>query len=237
MSIKAVLLDLDDTLITSNQIYDKALRYCSDFLADLYGLDKEKFFQISVQKHILIQDNFPSVHTRHSRILVFRFALEEAHVKYNLAVLPEVEDMYWNYFLDTVQVFPEVFDTLEELRKQGYLLAVVSDGSLALRIRKVEKTHILPFLDEVVASEEVIFEKPFSAIFTLALSRLQVEPEQAIMLGNDYKSDIRGAQMLGIKAGLFNPPKFANILGDPSDTTPDFEISRFSELLEVVKKW
>ncbi len=237
MSIKAVLLDLDDTLITSSQVYRKALRYCSDFLANLYNLDKDEFFNISVQKHLLIQDNFPTVHTRHSRILVFRFALEEANVKYDLAILPEVEDMYWNYFLDTVQVFPEVFDTLSELKKMGLYLAVISDGSLALRIRKLEKTHILPFLDQVVASEEVIFEKPFSAIFTLALSRLQVEPEQAIMLGNDYKSDIRGAQMVGIKAGLFNPPKLGAVVGDPSDTTPDFEISRFSELLEVVKKW
>ena len=231
---KALLLDLDDTLVNSGQVYNKALRYTSDFLAERYDLDPEKFYKIAMKKHLIVQRNFPTVHTRHSRILVFRMALSDILDKIDLSVLPMVEDMYWDFFLANIKVFPHVKSTLKYLRGEGIQLAVVSDGSLELRIRKLQATGLIDYVDEVVASEEVIFEKPFSAIFTLALSRLQVDPEHTVMLGNDYKNDVRGAQMVGITAGIFDPPQDGNVQGQDGTIVPDFIIHDFKEIREII---
>lgn len=224
-------MDLDDTLITSGQVYDKALKFTSNFLSDKYLLDKETFFKIVLEKHSIIDKNFPTIHTRHSRILVFRMALDEVVKKYDIGILPYVEDMYWEYFLNEVRVFPGVLKTLEKLRLMGVKLAIVSDGDLSLRIRKASAKNLLKYIDELVASEEVIFEKPFSAIFTLAMSRLDVKPGQTIMIGNDYKSDIRGAQLVGIRSGIFLPKVHSNPRNYDASIKPDFEFHVFNEIL------
>ncbi len=232
MKYKALLLDLDDTLTKSSNVYDKALRFGARFLSEKYNLDENKFYDTVLEKHLIVHRNFPSVHTRHSRILVYRMALDDHLKDYELALLPDVEDMYWDYFMKNLELYPDVSGTLKKVKASGVKTAIVSDGDLSLRIRKANSLGLLEYIDEVVASEEVIFEKPFSAIFTLALSRLKVQPSEAVMLGNNYKCDIRGAQMVGIRAGIFNPAEDGHVEGQDGTIVADFEISTYPELLK-----
>lgn len=142
--------------------------------------------------------------------------------------------MYWDYFLNEVELYPNVIETLDKIREKGIGTAIVSDGDLSLRIRKAGSVGLIEHVDEIVCSEEVIFEKPFSAIFTLALSRLQVEPDEALMVGNNYKNDIRGAQLVGMDAALFNPVENGNVEGQDGYIQADFEFGDYSELLQVL---
>jgi putative hydrolase of the HAD superfamily len=235
LKYQAALLDLDDTLLKSSLIYDEALRFTSDYLAHKYDLDKEEFAKNIEDKHLIVHRNFPTVHTRHSRILVYRMALEETGIDYDLTHLPKVENMYWEFFLDNVEIYPGVSETLSRIKSAGMKIGIVSDGDLSLRIRKVKASGLIKFIDKLVASEEVIFEKPFSAIFTLALSRLNVQPSESVMLGNDFKSDVRGAQMVGVKAGIFNPEKDSAVLNNDGTVKADFEIKAFPQLLEELE--
>ncbi|MCA9376350.1 HAD-IA family hydrolase [Candidatus Nomurabacteria bacterium] len=228
---EALLVDLDDTLIRSSTLYNRATKFVATYLARKYSLDLDPFYEVVQEKHQIVQRNFPTVHTRHSRILVFRMALDQVVQKYDLSLLPDIEDMYWNFFLDHITTYPEVESTLTKLKDHNIKIGVVSDGSLNLRIRKIKKAGLLHLIDEVIASEEVIFEKPFSAIFTLALSRLGIEASEAIMVGNNFKNDIRGAQLIGIRTGLYDPPVDGNVEGQDGTIKADFVISAWSELL------
>ncbi|GAB4158720.1 MAG: HAD-IA family hydrolase [Candidatus Dojkabacteria bacterium] len=231
MKYKAVLFDLDDTLTKSNKVYNKAMRVASDFLAEKFALDPEVFYSLALEKYTIVAKNFPTIHTRHSRILLFRLALDEMAEKYDLSLLPDAEDLYWNYFMESIELYPGVIDTLKQINDAGIKIAIVSDGSLSLRIRKTKAAGLLPYVDEIVASEEVIFEKPFSAIFTLALNKLDINAEDAIMVGNNMKNDIRGAQLVGIKAGLFDPEVDGNVEGREDSIKPDFTLKTMPELL------
>lgn len=235
LKYKAVLFDLDDTLIKSGQVYSRALKFAASFLARKYSLDVDDFYSLVAEKHLIVQRNFPTVHTRHSRILVFRMALDEMVGKYDLSLLPDVEDMYWEFFMNSIELFPEVEYVLSRIKDSGMKVAIVSDGSLSLRIRKVKAAGILHYVDQVIASEEVIFEKPFSAIFTLALSRLTLEPNEAVMVGNNYKNDIRGAQLIGIKAGIYDPVADGNVEGADSTIQADFVIKEYKQLLDELE--
>lgn len=231
MKYKALLLDLDDTLTKSSLVYDRAQKFAATFVARKYSLDLEKFFEVVQEKRLIVARNFPTIHTRHSRILIFRMALDEMVGKYDLSLLPDIEDMYWEFFLNHIEVYPGVRETLTKIRDRGIKIAIVSDGSLSLRIRKAKAAGLLYLVDQVIASEEVIFEKPFSAIFTLALSKLHVENSQALMLGNNYKNDIRGAQLIGIRSGIFDPAEDGNVEGQDGTIKPDFIIKEYPELL------
>lgn len=234
MNYRAVLFDLDDTLTKSSLVYDRAQRFAATFVARKYSLNTEEFCKLVEEKRLIVGRNFPSIHTRHSRILIFRMALDEMVGKYDLSLLPDVEDMYWEFFVNHIEVYPNVKHVLGRLKDAGVKIAIVSDGSLSLRIKKTKAAGLLHLVDQVIASEEVIFEKPFSAIFTLALSKLQVENFQAIMIGNNYKNDIRGAQLIGIKSGIYDPPTDGNLEGQDGTITPDFIIHDYNELFEVV---
>lgn len=231
---RALLLDLDDTLIKSNTLYDKALLYVTKSLAKRFKLDEKTFFNSVMDKEMIIQRSFPSVHTRHSRILTFRMALDEVVKVYDFSVLPDVEDMYWGYFLEHIELYDNVKTTLKFLRDSGVKIAIISDGALNLRIKKAKAAGLIPYIDQIFASEEVIFEKPFGALFTLALSRLEVEAKHTIMLGNNYKNDIRGAQLVGIRAGMFDPPEDGNPMGQDMQirVIPDFVINDFAEIID-----
>ena len=235
---KGLLLDLDDTLIKSGQIYDKAMFHTAKYMSTKYKIDLDLLYENLQRQYMIVSRSFPNVHTRHSRILLYRAALDYLGIKYDLSDLPKLEMMYWDYFLKHIEVYDHVHSTLKTLHDGGIKIAIVSDGDLSLRIRKTEAAGLLNHVDEVVASEEVVFEKPFSAIFTLALSRLGLEPHQAVMIGNNYTSDIRGAQLVGIKAGIFDPAKDANLIGQEvgvEKIIPDFVIHDFKEVLELFK--
>ena len=133
---KALLLDLDDTLIKSNKLYDKTLLHVTRYITKKFGLDDKTFFNNVMDKEMIIQRSFPTVHTRHSRILVFRMALDEVLKVYDYSILPEVEDMYWEYFISHIELYDNVISTLKKLKELGVKIAIVSDGSLVLRIKK-----------------------------------------------------------------------------------------------------
>ena len=229
---KGLLVDLDDTLIKSQKMYDLATRHTAVYVSRAYGINEEDFFNVVSEKYKIISKTFPSTHTRHSRILVYRLALDSMGVKYQFSLLPKLEDLYWDYFLNNVQLYDDVKEVLKILKGNGIKIAIVSDGDLSTRIRKVEAVGLIPYVDEIVASEEVIFEKPFSAIFTLALARLKVESHEVVMLGNNFKNDVRGAQLLGIKSGIFNPPVDANLVGQDIQNiiVADFVLSSYKDL-------
>ena len=229
---KGLLIDLDDTLIKSGKIYDSAMLHTAKYMSSKYKIDLDLLYENLKRQYTIISKSFPNVHTRHSRILLYRAALDSLELEYELSDLPRLEDMYWDYFLKNIEVYEHAHTVLGKLHKAGVKIAIVSDGDLSLRIRKTEAAGLLVHVDEVVASEEVVFEKPFSAIFTLALSRLGIEPHQAIMVGNNYKGDIRGAQLLGIRAGMFDPKVDGNVIGQETDSEiiPDFVIHDYLEL-------
>lgn len=231
---RALLMDLDDTLIKSSQVYDRALEFASYYLAAKNNLSLNEFFPIVKKKDTLIRKNFPTVHTRHSRILVYRHALDEIGAQYSLSDLPAAEDIYWEFFDENVSLYPGVVDALKKIHDAGIKTAVVSDGDLRGRIRKIEAVGLLPYIDQVFASEETIFEKPFSAIFTLALSKLNVKNTEALMIGNNYKNDIQGAQLVGIKAAIFNPEVDAHVEGHDPEVVADYEFNHYDQLPAIV---
>ncbi|MDX1812777.1 MAG: TIGR01458 family HAD-type hydrolase [Gammaproteobacteria bacterium] len=54
----------------------------------------------------------------------------------------------------------------------------------------------------------VVLGKPASAFYNAALHRLGIEPEQAVMVGDDIKGDIEGAQCAGMQGILVRTGKF-----------------------------
>ena len=72
----------------------------------------------------------------------------------------------------------------------------------------------------------VVVGKPEPHLFQVALQRLGLPPQAAVMVGDSIHSDIRGAQGVGLPTIWIAPPDAA-----PGDVHPDLTIRSYAELL------
>lgn len=80
-------------------------------------------------------------------------------------------------------------------------------------------------------AEPVVLGKPATAFFETALEMLDVEADDAIMIGDDIMGDVGGAQDAGIRAVLVRTGKFDK--GDlDGDIEPDAVLDSIAELPE-----
>ena len=95
-------------------------------------------------------------------------------------------------------------ETLEELRRRGYRLGVISnaDGRVEALL---ESVGLLSHFDFVIDSALVGVEKPDPRIFRMGCERLGVAPEEAVYVGDIYEIDVVGARGAGMEAVLVDP--------------------------------
>ena len=67
-----------------------------------------------------------------------------------------------------------------------------------------QRLGLAPYLDFCISSAEVGAEKPNPAIFQAALERAGVLPEEALHVGDQHRSDVLGAQSVGMHAVLMD---------------------------------
>jgi HAD superfamily hydrolase (TIGR01458 family) len=84
-------------------------------------------------------------------------------------------------------------------------------------------------LEEAADVTAAICGKPAPAYFASALTDVGVEPERAVMVGDDIVNDIRGAQAAGIRGVLVRTGKFRDADLDTSPA-PDAVIDSLADL-------
>ena len=95
-------------------------------------------------------------------------------------------------------------ETLEELRRRGYRLGVVSNADGRAE-QALDAAGLRPHLELVVDSGPVGIDKPDPRIFHLALERMGVDPGDAVYGGDIYEIDVQGARAAGMRAILVDP--------------------------------
>ena len=102
------------------------------------------------------------------------------------------------------QVRERTGETLDELRRRGYRLGVISnaDGRVEALL---EELGLRPHFEFVIDSGSVGVEKPDPRIFRMALERMGIEPHDAVYVGDVYEIDVAGARAAGMRAILLDP--------------------------------
>ena len=117
------------------------------------------------------------------------------------------------------RVYADVEPALEELKRRGLKLGVISnfDSRLYDVLMACNLDH---FFDSVHVSTRVGAAKPDPAIFQSALSYHAVEPRQAWHIGDSLREDVEGAMAAGVNAVLLDRDnRFAENAPAPRITT------------------
>ena len=125
-------------------------------------------------------------------------------------MIPRVKaalNVFFRDFVDTLEL-REGAKKLVKQSKEQCKVALISNFTHAPVIYKsLRKMGISEFFNVVVVSEEVGWRKPSAKIFQTALNKLQIEPFNAVYIGDSPIEDIKGAKEAGLKT-VFVPSQF-----------------------------
>ena len=122
------------------------------------------------------------------------------------------------------ELFEDVLPTLEAIRERGVKIGLLSNS--ARDLGEFVAHHGL-HVDAVLTSGAHGKTKPHASIFRAVLTLLEVEPAEAVMVGDTVADDIDGALAIGMRAVLVDR------LGLGSDYTP--QVADLSELPSVLE--
>jgi HAD superfamily hydrolase (TIGR01509 family) len=98
-----------------------------------------------------------------------------------------------------------VREALEEVRRRGWSIAVITNGNRRTQPAKLASAGILPLVDAVVISSHEGFAKPDPRVFRLAAERAGAPLQGAWVVGDDLRQEIAGAAKLGLRSVWLDP--------------------------------
>lgn len=99
---------------------------------------------------------------------------------------------------------PEAPRVLEELKRQGLIVAVISNTEDGRLRDSLDAAGISDRFDLLVDSHLVGYRKPDAAIFNFALNALKLEASEAAYVGDSYAHDALAAQGIGLRGILLD---------------------------------
>ncbi|MFT8323096.1 MAG: pyrophosphatase PpaX [Bacillus sp. (in: firmicutes)] len=129
-----------------------------------------------------------------------------------------------------VTIFDGVYETIKELKEQGFKLGIVTTKLADVVDMGLKLTKLDEFFDVIVALDHVKKAKPDPEPVLLALEKLQAKPEEAIMVGDNYH-DIQAGQNAGtLTAGVAWSLKGKEFL---KGYNPDYIFDNMKDLLSI----
>ena len=210
--IKAVLFDLDGTLLDTNELIYKSFVYT--FKEGLNrNLSKGEITSFYGQP---LEDTFKNYINDNNEI----DRLIKMYREYN----EKIND-------NMCYAFDEVEEMLLQLKNKGIKIGIVTSKRESLAKRGMEIAGILKYMDVIVTPECTKNHKPHSEPALYAIKNLNIDPREAIMVG-DSNFDLicgrdAGCKTWGVRYTEMDIKRL-------EDTNPDYFINSPKEILDLV---
>lgn len=168
--------------------------------------------------------------------------LRELSLTLGLESLADIRhNMEHSILADLPTLVPEAKSVLADLSRR-YRLAVISDtGITPGRVLRhlLEQDDLVNYFTHLTFSDEVGRSKPHPSAFLTTLAALGAAPAEAVHIGDLLRTDIAGAQAVGMRAVQYigvNQDQ-AGGLEDGRKITPDAVIRSHEELEPLLRRW
>ena len=114
---------------------------------------------------------------------------------------PELEDLFVEFlkhYAKSWAVFDDVLPTLEELRRLGLPMAVLTNGLQEQQEAKLSHLGISKMFDSVLAIGTLTAPKPDPRAYLELVSAFGVEPEEVVYIGDEPHWDALAATKVGL---------------------------------------
>ncbi len=198
---KAVLFDLDDTIIAFDSVSLPVWEEISLIYSSLLGVSKEellgavldasRWYWGDVQRHRIGRNNQREARREIVKTGLRKLGLEESENWNALA------DAYSQKRLEAVHLFPGSIETLQHFRGQGVKLVLVTNGEAPLQREKIERFGLSPYFDGIFIEGEVGYGKPEERFYSLALESVSAGPEECWIVGDNLEWEVEVPGKMG----------------------------------------
>jgi len=260
MPIRAILFDLDDTLIVDEAVSHAALEATAQHAFTTLGANREEFLRdareharrlhsqapvypycrrIGISAFECLWGNFLGDTTdltalrewAHAyRVQVFDAALRSQELEGGEAAT-ELAAVFSTQRRRLQRLMPDAREVITRLSKK-YRVGLLTNGAPDLQREKLLASSLEPLLHAVAVSGEHDIGKPLPEIFHRLLAELGVTAAEAVMVGNSLERDILGARNAGITSIWLKVPGSE----EPADVHPDYTILGLAELPALIER-
>jgi len=194
-SIRAILFDLDDTLIDHTSAAHNAAAAWARELG-LPGDQTDRWFAIERQ-HFATYERGECTHQqqRRNRVRDFLgdFSLDDAATDALFARFLILYEQHW-------RAFPDAVPALTRALEAGLQVGILTNGATELQQRKLERTGLDISGVQLLTSTDLGAAKPNPECYERALAVMGITAHETIMVGDSFLNDVEGARAVGITA-------------------------------------
>ncbi len=257
---RAVIFDLDDTLVWDERISRQALMETAAHAASVHEIDTGRLARDAKgAADELWRAHAPVDRCDELGIVAFEgmwghFHGEEEYLRHLREWTPQFRRQIWEHALrhqgiadnalagqlgelfakrrrELQEHLPGAEAVLHELRRAGVRIGLLTNGAASLQREKIETSGLGMHFDAAVVSGEIGTGKPAPEIFHHLLGHLGVPPGDALMVGNSLARDILGGKRAGLRTCWLALEGEEEPVGL---VEPDFTIRSLGELPRLV---
>ena len=222
--IKAVIFDLDNTLLDFMKMKEYAVKAAIAGMIEA-GLDIDPDESYKTIIGIYEKEGWENQQ-------VFNKFLKKTIGEVNNKYLAAGIVAYRRAREANLLLYPNVNHTLVELIKMSVKLAVVSDAPSREAWMRIYYLNLHHHFDVVLTFDDTNARKPSPIPFEMALSQLNIDPKEALMVGDWPERDVVGANKLGIRT-IF--ARYGDAFGTV-DSGADWDINDVYEIVGIVNE-
>ncbi len=212
MAIKAVIFDLDGVIVSTDEFHYEAWKKISD------------------------EEGIPFNHTINnrlrgvSRMESLNIILERAEREYSPEEKQELAERKNEYYKKSLvnltphDLLPGAKDTIDELKRRNVKIAIGSSSKNTPTILK--QIGLADAFDAIADGNDITHSKPDPEVFLLAASRLDIKPEECLVV-EDAEAGVQAAIAGGMNVAA---------VGDAGlhSQDADYRLERVDEILDLI---
>lgn len=186
--IKAILFDLDDTLLRTHEVFRSVIEPLKKKLSKELNTNEAEFDQFFEEA---IVKSYHKVKVNHVKL--WKCVLQSIDSKYNFPA--GVRETSYGELMRIYTIIPEVFEdsipTLKALVAKGYTLGIVTHSNPDWAKLKIEKTGLKEYFQyiKIVSSDKFKGSEDWAE----AVVEMKMLPSMTVAVGDNVKGDAQAA--------------------------------------------
>jgi putative hydrolase of the HAD superfamily len=238
MNPRAVLLDLDDTILDDSSLVHECWRdACATHATRFAPLDAttvveairktSKWFWDDPDRHREGRLQLEAARRDVVRLALIDLGVEDDDLAHCIG------DAYSRLRDAGMEPLPDAIETVRWLRDSGRRLALLTNGAAVSQRKKIVRFELADLFDAILVEGELGFGKPDERVYRRALEVLGVKPAETCMVGDNLEWDVAAPQKLGMSGVWID----ARGRGVPvrSAVKPDYVVRSLSELRSLIR--